>query len=258
MSSLRWYISLQMRPVVFEIVRGDLHRIPEQPAAERAAARDHVRLDRALRQPEVGGGRLQRDDRASASRPRSRRRRRARRRSRIRLRAGMPSLPANSNSPSIVERAERRRQRAAGSRPCSAAKIDRVGLPLVRAVAPRDVERAARVPRLAEGLGHHRDADLPRHDVAARRDDDDVDHARHRLDRGELLTLTTVPRICDGMRHIVGFALGTSWSIVNFFLPVTMSRASSLRVALADHLVLRRVLRRTRQWQRRGADVSEP
>lgn len=41
-----------------------------------------------------------------------------------------------------------------------------------------------------------------------------------------LLTLTTVPRICVGMRNTVGFALGTAWSIVNFFLPVTMSSAS--------------------------------
>ena len=42
-----------------------------------------------------------------------------------------------------------------------------------------------------------------------------------------LLTLTTVPRIVDGMRHKVGTAPGTSWSIVNFFLPVTTSHAPS-------------------------------
>ena len=41
-----------------------------------------------------------------------------------------------------------------------------------------------------------------------------------------LLTLTTVPRIVDGMRHKVGTAPGTSWSIVNF-LPVTTSHAPS-------------------------------
>ncbi len=42
-----------------------------------------------------------------------------------------------------------------------------------------------------------------------------------------LLMLRTVPRICEGMRRIVGLAPGTSTSMVNFFLPVTMSRASS-------------------------------
>ena len=43
-----------------------------------------------------------------------------------------------------------------------------------------------------------------------------------------LLTRTTVPRNLDGIRRIVGTAPGTFRSIVNFFLPVTMSRASSL------------------------------
>ncbi len=47
-----------------------------------------------------------------------------------------------------------------------------------------------------------------------------------------LLTLTTVPLICEGILSIVGFAFGTAWSMVNFFLPVTMSRASSRPAAL--------------------------
>lgn len=42
-----------------------------------------------------------------------------------------------------------------------------------------------------------------------------------------LLTLTSVPRICVGMRNTVGTALGTAWSIVNFLRPVTMSSASN-------------------------------
>src|SRR5205814_6975701 len=41
-----------------------------------------------------------------------------------------------------------------------------------------------------------------------------------------LLTLTTVPLICVGMRSTVGLASGTAWSIVNFFLPVMMLSAS--------------------------------
>ena len=41
-----------------------------------------------------------------------------------------------------------------------------------------------------------------------------------------------VPRMVGGLRTMVGLASGTSWSRVNFFLPVTMSSASTLRVGL--------------------------
>jgi len=44
-----------------------------------------------------------------------------------------------------------------------------------------------------------------------------------------LLTLLTWPRICEGMRSMVGFAFGTARSMVNFFLPVTMSRDRAAR-----------------------------
>jgi membrane protein DedA with SNARE-associated domain len=41
-----------------------------------------------------------------------------------------------------------------------------------------------------------------------------------------------VPRMVGGLRTMVGLASGTSWSRVNFFLPVTMSSASTRRVGL--------------------------
>ena len=66
-----------------------------------------------------------------------------------------------------------------------------------------------------------------------------------------LFTLTTRPRICDGMRHIVGIAPGTSMSIVNFLRPVTMSSASSLRVALP-------MMRYCAGWLGAGAWGSSP
>ena len=102
----------------------------------------------------------------------------------------------------------------------------RVGLALDRSGVPVDVERPDRVDALAEGPGAHRDPG--------------VDHAPRRSPRA-----SPGPRPCCGCcfgvplsvggRHtMVGSASGTSRSIANFFLPVTMSRASTRLVRLAD------------------------
>src|SRR5438876_653788 len=121
-----------------------LHRVPEEPAAEGAAARDDVSPNRVLRQPEVGRGGLQRHDRGLHAGPdlgaigarvdnrafhfqRAGRRRRELEltvdRQRARRRRGEPRVRG-------PERGEARL----------------VALPLVRARAPGEVKRPPRRP----------------------------------------------------------------------------------------------------------------
>ena len=142
-------------------------------------------LDRVLRQTQLGGGRLQRDDRALQPGPdlgavRPNVGDRAFDLERTRGRPRPLELALDGQRP--WRRIEKRRDRGLELR-----QDRRVRLSGHVAVAPRDVERAGRGVGLAERLGHHRDGGRDLHDEAAGGDDDDLEHARHRPDHVEVV-----------------------------------------------------------------------